>query len=200
MAAALTYAYTGKIELKLGRAERMFLLAHKLQCGRLMTTCRTFLIQRFFFSYCVKDTFVWTFNHFYPLHSLSMETVGGIWGIAQSTNNKKLITACLPLLTSNLPRIVDMKLTLNQMKDLLQLPSVRCIGGERQLRLVAHWMDGEHSSTGTVDPVGQLDSLLHLMDLKSITDGGFFDLMSENHIIMSNEACRYILDFLQNRN
>ncbi len=93
-----------------------------------------------------------------------------------------------------------MKLTLDQMKELLQLPSVKRIGGERQLRLVANWMDGEHSSTGTVDPVGQLDSLLQLMDLKSVTDDAFFDLMSKNHIIMSNEVCRYSVFFIQNQN
>ncbi len=143
---------------------------------------------------------MWTFKNFHPSYSLSTENVGRIWGIAQSTNNKKLITACLPLLASNIPRIVEMKLTLDEMKELLQLPSVRCIGGERQLRLVANWMDGEHSSTDTVDPVGQLNSLLHVMDLKSVTENAFFDFMSENHIIMSNQACRYSLLFIQNRN
>ncbi len=140
------------------------------------------------------------FNHCHPYCSLSMENVGGIWGIAQSTNHKQLITACLPLLASNIPRIVEMKLSLDQMKEVLQLPSIKRIGGERQLRLVAKWMDGGHSAISNVDHVGQLDNLLPLMNLKSISDTAFCHFTGENNIIMQNHECRYFLFIIHNWN
>ncbi len=124
-----------------------------------------------------------------------METIGGIWGIAQATNSKRLITACLPLLASNIPRIVEMKLTLDQMKDLLQLPSITCLGIERQLRLVSNWMDDAHPDAGHDDLVGQFNSLLPFMDLKSMSDDAFCDFMSEDNVIMQNHECRCIFVF-----
>ncbi len=121
-----------------------------------------------------------------------METIGVIWGIAQATNSKRLIIACLPLLASNIPRIVEMNLTLDQMKDLLQLPPITCLGIERQLRLVANWMDEGHSATSYADPVDQLDNLLPFMDLKSMSDDAFCDFMSEDNIIMQSHECRCV--------
>ncbi len=44
--AVLDYAYTGNVELTVGRAERIYLLAHNLKCKMLMTTCIKFLIPR----------------------------------------------------------------------------------------------------------------------------------------------------------
>ncbi len=44
--AVLDYAYTGKVELTVGSAERIYLLAHNLRCKRLMKTCVQFLIPR----------------------------------------------------------------------------------------------------------------------------------------------------------
>ncbi len=41
--AVLGYAYTGIIELTVGSAERIYLLAHNLKCKRLMKTCIQFL-------------------------------------------------------------------------------------------------------------------------------------------------------------
>ncbi len=83
-----------------------------------------------------------------------------------------------------------MKLTLDQMKDLLQLPSIKCLGVERQLRLVSNWMDDAHPDAGHDDLVGQFNSLLPFMDLKSMSDNAFCDFMSEDNIIMQNHECR----------
>ncbi len=44
--AAIDYAYTGNVELTVGSAERIYLLAHNLKCKRLMKTCIQFLIPR----------------------------------------------------------------------------------------------------------------------------------------------------------
>ncbi len=44
--AVLDYAYTGNVELTVGRAERIYLLAHNLKCKRLITTCIKFFIPR----------------------------------------------------------------------------------------------------------------------------------------------------------
>ncbi len=81
-----------------------------------------------------------------------MDNVGGIWGIAQSTNSQRLITACLPLLSTDIPMLLRMKLNVNQLKEALQLPSIKSIGGERQLRLIAGWMDAEQTRTAQFDP------------------------------------------------
>ncbi len=86
-----------------------------------------------------------------------------------------------------------MKLSLDQMKEFLQLPSVKRIGGERQLRLVADWMDGGHSVISHANPVDQFDNLLSLIDLKSMPDDVFYDFLKENHVIITNDECRYFM-------
>ncbi len=119
-----------------------------------------------------------------------MDNVGGIWGMAQSTNNPALITACLPLLCTDIPMLLRMKPNINQLKEAFQLPSIKTIGGEGQLRLVAKWMDVEQTTGAEVDPVEQLDSLLPLVDLSSITDASLFDFMGENNVLVTNDQCR----------
>ncbi len=42
----MDYAYTGNVELTVGNAERIYLLAHNLECKQLMATCVDFLISR----------------------------------------------------------------------------------------------------------------------------------------------------------
>ncbi len=44
--AIIGYAYTGNVELTVGTAERIYLLAHNLKCKRLMNTCMKCLIPR----------------------------------------------------------------------------------------------------------------------------------------------------------
>ncbi len=44
--AVLDYAYTGNVELTVGSAERIYLLAHNLQCKRLMAKCIRHLTQQ----------------------------------------------------------------------------------------------------------------------------------------------------------
>ncbi len=119
-----------------------------------------------------------------------MDNVGGIWGIAQSTNSQTLITACLPLLSTNIPMLLRMKLNVDQLKEALQLPSIKGIGGERQLRLIASWMDAEQTTAAQPDPVQQLDSLLPLVDLLSIKDDAFINFMGENNAIVANHHGR----------
>ncbi len=69
---------------------------------------------------------------------LTADNVGCIWGIAQSTNNSVLINACLPLLSTDIPRLLKLKLNIDQLMEVLQLPLVKDIGGEHQLRLAAN--------------------------------------------------------------
>ncbi len=161
-----------------------------------MTACINFLTQRYFFRYCAQEPILWTFHHVRTPFSLSTENLGSIWGVAQYTNNKKLITACVPLLTSYMPWTVEIKLTLDQMKDLLQWHAIRQKGGELQLRFVANWFDDAHSSNTNKDPVGQFDSLLPLMDLKTMSEDALHEVMGENCIIMQNHECRYFLMFI----
>ncbi len=119
-----------------------------------------------------------------------MDNVGGIWGIAQSTNSQRLITACLPLLSTDIPTLMRMKLNVDQLNAALQLPSIKNIGGEQQLRLVANWIDVAQTTTAQPDPIQQLDSLLPLVDLRSIKDDAFIDFMSENNAIVANHQGR----------
>ncbi len=119
-----------------------------------------------------------------------MDNVGGIWSMAQSTNSQTLITACLPLLSTNIPMLLRMKLNVDQLKETLQLPSIKSIGGERQLRLVASWMDAEQTAASQPDPVQQLDNLLPLVDLSSITDESLLDFMGEDYVMVANRQCR----------
>ncbi len=119
-----------------------------------------------------------------------MDNVGGIWGIAQSTNSQTLITACLPLLSTDIPMLLRMKLNVDQLKETLQLPSIKRIGGERQLRLIASWMDVEQTTAAQPDPVQQLDSLLPLVDLFSITEESLLDFMGEDSVMVANRQCR----------
>ncbi len=119
-----------------------------------------------------------------------MNNVGGIWGIAQSTNSQRLITACLPLLSTDIPMLLRMKPNVDQLKEALQLPSIKSIGGERQLRLIASWMDAEQTRTAQFDPAEQLDSLLPLVDLSSISEASLFDFMGEDNVMAKNPPCR----------
>ncbi len=79
---------------------------------------------------------------------------------------------------------------MDQLKEVLQLPLVKDLGGEHQLRLVGSWMDSEVATAALLTPVDQLDSLLPLVDLQSITDGAVLKLMRENYVIISNQQCR----------
>ncbi len=119
-----------------------------------------------------------------------MDNVGGIWGMAQSTNNPSLITACLPLLCTDIPMFLRMRPNINQLKEALQLPSIKTIGGEGQLRLVAKWMDAEQANCVQVDPVEQLDNLLPLVDFSSMTDATLLDFMGENNAMVAGPQGR----------
>ncbi len=70
------------------------------------------------------------------------------------------------------------------------MPSVKDLGGEHQLQLVANWMDGEVATAATPTPVEQLDSLLPLVDLQSITDDTLLNFMGDTHVIIANHQCR----------
>ncbi len=119
-----------------------------------------------------------------------MDNVGGIWGVAQSTNCSTLINACLPLVSNNIPQLLKLKLNAEQLEDVFQLPSIKGIGGERQMHLIASWMDTEYATADQVNPVDQLNSLLSLVDLKSINDASFLNFLSEDHVILANQECR----------
>ncbi len=119
-----------------------------------------------------------------------MDNVVGIWGIAHSTNCSTLITACLPLLPTDIPRLLELKLSIDHLKEVLQLPSVKDIGGEHQLRLVARWMDTDEATAAQTTPDVQLCSLLPFVDLQSITDHSLFNFMGENNVIITNQQCR----------
>ncbi len=51
-------------------------------------------------------------------------------------------------------------------------------------------MDVEQTTGTQVDPVEQLDNLLPLVDLSSITDATFLDFMGENYAMVGNPQCR----------
>ncbi len=110
--------------------------------------------------------------------------------MAQQTKCSALISACLPLLSTDVPRLLKLRLTVEQLKEVLSLPSIKGLGGEQQLRLVASWMETGHAATYILNRADQLDSLLPLVDLQSITDASFFNSMREKHFIISNQECR----------
>ncbi len=51
-------------------------------------------------------------------------------------------------------------------------------------------MDSEVATAALLTPIDQLDSLLPLVDLQSITDDTLFNFMGENHVIIANQQCR----------
>ncbi len=119
-----------------------------------------------------------------------MDNIEGIWDMAQSTNNSTLITACLPVLSTDIPRLLTLKLNIGQLMEVLRVPSIKSIGGERQLRLVARWLGSKAASAAQTTPIDLLDSLLPLVDLQSITDDALFNFMGENHAVLRNHQCR----------
>ncbi len=125
-----------------------------------------------------------------------MDNVGGIWGMAQSTNCSVLIRACLPLLPTNIPFLLNLKLNAEQLEEALRLPSIKDKGGDYQLRLVASWMDTEPATTSHINPVDQLDSLLPVVNLSSITEASFMSIMRENHVIITSQETRFFLSTL----
>ncbi len=79
---------------------------------------------------------------------------------------------------------------IDQLREVLRLPSIKDIGGERQLRLVVNWMDSEVAAVTQITAVDQLDSLLPLVDLQSITDDILFNFIGENHAMLANHQYR----------
>ncbi len=102
------------------------------------------------------------------------------------------MSACLPLLSTDIPRLLKLKLATEQVKEVLLLRSIKCKGGECQLRLVASWMNNEHATSTIINPVDQLDSLLSSVDLRSLNDPSFLKFMRENHVIITDQECRYL--------
>ncbi len=51
-------------------------------------------------------------------------------------------------------------------------------------------MDSEVATAAQLTPVDQMDSLLPLVDLQSITDDTLFNFMCENHVIIADLQCR----------
>ncbi len=86
--------------------------------------------------------------------------------------------------------LLKMKPNVNQLKEAFQVPSIKTIGGEGLLRLVAKWMDVEQVTGAQVDPVEQLENLLPLVDLSSITEASLFDFRGENNAMVANPQCR----------
>ncbi len=110
--------------------------------------------------------------------------------MAREAKCSDLIRACLPLLSTDIPRLLTLKLNIDQLKEVLRLPSIRAIGGEHQLRLVVNWMDSEVAAVAQINPVDQLDSLLPLVDLQSIIDDTFINFMGENIAMLANHQYR----------
>ncbi len=110
--------------------------------------------------------------------------------MARETKCSTLISACLPLLSTDIPRLLTFKLNIDQLIEVLRLPAIKAIGGEHQLRFVANMMDSEVTAVAQINPVDQLDSLLTLVDLQSITDDILFNFMGENHAMLSNHQYR----------
>ncbi len=91
---------------------------------------------------------------------------------------------------TDIPRLLKLKLNIDHLKEVLQLPSVKELGGEHQLRLLGRWMDSEVATAAKITPVDHLDSLLPLVDLPSITDDSLFNFMGEAHVVFANQQCR----------
>ncbi len=51
-------------------------------------------------------------------------------------------------------------------------------------------MDNEVATAALLTPVDQLNSLLPLVDLQSITDDAILKLMRDNYVIIANHQCR----------
>ncbi len=100
--------------------------------------------------------------------------------MARQNKSSALISACLPLISTDVPRLLKRRLTTEQLKEVLRLPSIKSLGGEQHLRLVASWMDNGHAATTILNRADQLDSLLPLVDLRSINEASFLDFMREN--------------------
>ncbi len=110
--------------------------------------------------------------------------------MARETNSSTLISACLPLLSTDIPRLLTLKLNINQLKEVIRLPSIIAIGGKHQLHLVVNWMDSEVAAVAQINPVDKLDSLLPLVDLQSMTDDTFINFMGENYVLLRNHQYR----------
>ncbi len=110
--------------------------------------------------------------------------------MARETKCSTLISACLPLLSTDIPRLLTFKLNIDHVKEVLRLPSIKANGGEHQLRLVAKWIDSEVTPGAQINPADQLGNLLPLVDLQSITDDTFINFMGENYVLLKNHQCR----------
>ncbi|KAL5104814.1 Kelch-like protein 7 [Taenia crassiceps] len=80
---ALSYAYTGVVQINSDNVLRLFLLAVTLGCDIIMDWCVDFLSSR-----------------------LSPDNVAEIWAVANSTLHERLLTLCLPVIRVHLEKLV----------------------------------------------------------------------------------------------
>ncbi|KAM3171565.1 hypothetical protein ACTXT7_016373 [Hymenolepis weldensis] len=71
--AALSFAYTGSVEINLDIAIRLFLFSYNIGCTETRDWCVDFLSSR-----------------------INQDNIGNIWSIANSTLNEQLMNVCLP--------------------------------------------------------------------------------------------------------
>ncbi len=84
---------------------------------------------------------------------------------------------------------LDRDITVDQLKELLQTPSVTSTGGIEQLHLVSKWMD-----SGDPDRLDRFIDLLPLIDLKSVTEEAAVSFFSEDNTITRSSQCRCTLN------
>ncbi|KAL5968624.1 Kelch-like protein diablo [Taenia solium] len=120
--AVINYAYTGSLTISTENAAQLYLLAHNLGSGRIVSWCVEFLQSR-----------------------ITPDNIGEIWSIANTTLNSGLMELCIPLMAKNfdnlcLRRDLLLQTTSDYLAILLENKQPEGVSEEAKFRAISKWL------------------------------------------------------------
>ncbi|KAL5109546.1 Kelch-like protein 18 [Taenia crassiceps] len=121
--AAVNYAYTGNLTISTTNVTQLYLLAHNLGSGRIVSWCVEFLRSR-----------------------ITLENVGEIWSIANITLNGGLIELCIPLMAKHFDKLcfrrdLLLQTTSEYLAILLENNQQEGVSEEVKFRAISKWLE-----------------------------------------------------------
>uniref|UniRef100_A0A5K3FX10 BTB domain-containing protein n=1 Tax=Mesocestoides corti TaxID=53468 RepID=A0A5K3FX10_MESCO len=169
--AAVTFAYTGRVEITMTNVASLFLLSTTLGCSTLTTGCIEFLE-----------------------HRLSVENVEIFWSIANATLNSELMGICVPVIADNFDDFTG-RSTFNASTDAeylaLLLKDDRLCGVPEysKLRVIATWCAAAATEDGEKYQVDCFKDLVQSIDLRKFSIDVCAKLCASNQMNNLPEEC-----------
>nr|CDS23176.1 BTB:POZ domain containing protein [Echinococcus granulosus] len=149
--AVINYAYTGSLTISAENATRLYMLAHNLGSGRLVSWCEEFLGPR-----------------------ITLDNVGEIWSIANITLNSGLMEACIPLMSKNFENLCFRRDLLRQttseyLEILLENKQPEGVSEETKFRAISEWLEAGFDVCDLEKRAKEFTKIISKIDLTGIS-------------------------------